>query len=386
MPKSAQIKYISDVIGKLIGKPSLEKISNEKLLGLFMVLSGKLDETTPLDSYGRILAENSKLKDLKIADKPIINLFLKKQRKNLNLWPDGKTWAVGLSHDVDMTEKYGVNFYRYFIYMDKIPAQYRFSHLWRAVIGLKRSISDRADYWNFEKIIDLEKKYGFRSTLFFAGSNFFETTCPYDFVYRINEPKFKRLFQRLKSESFEIGLHASFESSNNGEQFLKEKKTLEKQAKTNISGIRMHFWHLDWRKPHETFRYHQKAGFFYDSSLAFNDEPGFARGIALPYHPWDEKEKKAMDLLEIPPTLMDSQVMQKEQPLKMALNHLKIIKEVGGLAVLDWHNHVFDEKDFPGWGNVYEKILEVLAGDKSVWVAPMGEIYKWWVRKVKSQK
>lgn len=380
MPKS-QLNYIKSLIKTTIRKDN-QKIPQEELIFLFEIVSGEIDKNAPRDKFGRILAKNSQLSRLNIAHRPIFNLMVKKINPDLNLWPNQKKWAVALSHDVDRVEKYCVTPIRYFQNFSNFNLYNKINYFLRMARGGVQKLQDKADYWNFPYIIDLEKKFGFRSTFFFGGTNFWQTQCPFDFFYNISEPKFIKLFKILEEESFEIGLHTSFNCFLSQKNYLREKRTLEKYAKTKISGVRSHYWRINWSDHQETFSLMKGAGINYDSSLGWNDRPGFPRSIALPFHPWKIKG----DFLEIPTSMMDEAVMRQRSPLKSALSQLKAVKDINGLAVLDWHNHVFQNKDFPGWEKLYIQILNRLVHDETVYVATLGEIYNWWQSRQNDQK
>jgi hypothetical protein len=108
-----------------------------------------------------------------------------------------------------------------------------------------------------------------------------------------------------------------------------------------------------------------------DSSLGFNDRPGFRAGTSLPFHPWDLQDRHARDLLELPLGLMDSQLFDeqeldfdeaKEQTDRLVAN----LRRSRGLLVVNWHPHVMCEADFPGRAKLYQELLKDVLKDAHV--------------------
>ena len=97
-------------------------------------------------------------------------------------WPDGKKFAVCLTHDVDRVKKT----YQYITHFVKTKDFYH----------IKSFFTRQHDpYWNFEKIMQNEEKYGVRSTFFFLnGSKQFSVLRPDEWKvslgrYNFNEKK-----------------------------------------------------------------------------------------------------------------------------------------------------------------------------------------------------
>ncbi|RLG30671.1 hypothetical protein DRN98_07165, partial [Methanosarcinales archaeon] len=114
----------------------------------------------------------------KIAKIPLVDIYEKFlfdkilfASKQLNVsieskpfWPNGKRFAVCLTHDVDEIRKT----YQYFTRSIQHIGRLEFS---RAFYHIKSFFTDkiyrRNPYWTFEKIMKLEEKLGVKSTFFF---------------------------------------------------------------------------------------------------------------------------------------------------------------------------------------------------------------------------
>src|SRR5437870_901159 len=72
-----------------------------------------------------------------------------------------------------------------------------------------------------------------------------------------------------------------------------------------VRGLRFH----NLRGGYGTLPAVAAAGFEYDSSLAFAEEPGFNAGIARPFRPYDWSQDRPLDLIEIPLAIMDTSLL-----------------------------------------------------------------------------
>lgn len=276
-------------------------------------------------------------------------------------WPEGKQFAVFLSHDVDRVRK-TYQFFTHFI------IEKRSYHLF--------SIFQKPNpYWSFEKIMDIEKKYDVRSTFFFLKetkklkifhpSTYILSLGHYDF----NEPAVRQIIKKLDEGGWEIGLHGSYDSYNNKDLLLKEKKELEKVLGKSVIGIRQHFLNLEIPK---TWEFQKAIGFYYDSTFGYKDKIGFRDDRVMPFRPFDDH------FLIIPLIVMDGTLFSNYKDDKSRWDVVKeainFAEKKRGLITFLWHQRVFNEKEFPGWSTMYEKIIKECQ-DKNAWFATGKEIY-----------
>lgn len=285
----------------------------------------------------------------------IISYIYKSRGEKLltkEMWPNGKKFAVALTHDVDWL-------YRW---RPKSTIKGVFTGKSREAIsslaGLKR---DR--WWNFDKIINLEQQKGFKSTFFFM---------PLSHQYRLKQAP----LNEIKKAGNEIALHSI--SPENWRFFLKEKNILEKQTGNKVYGVRQHYLRLKLPK---TFEIIDNTGLTYDTSLGSSQEIGFRSGFTLPYHPYRFSKREPFRFLELPLTVMDCALLKEESPKQAVDEIIKVAKKYNGLLVILWHQRVFDEVDFPSWGDTYKYILEKI-GDG--WIAQCQDIARWWLNRRKA--
>jgi peptidoglycan/xylan/chitin deacetylase (PgdA/CDA1 family) len=302
-------------------------------------------------------------------------------------WKNDARFAVVLSHDVDDLRLHSTDEALRLLNRANTPWSYA---LRKGVMQLIRSYwgpkTGDDPYWRFDQWAAEEDKHGFRSTFFVFPP---KPAAPHQFdpLYRLEDPMrfegemqpFSSALRKLAERGFEIGLHASYCSHLSAERLHEEKGQIESAIGRPIAGIRQHF--LRFEMP-ETWRAQQEAGFAYDSTLGYNEALGFRAGIAAPYRPWDPHLDQAMDLLELPLTVMDGTLFRTlllngEQAARRTVEQLEIVENAGGLAVLLWHPNGAAEEYFPGWWPSYKEVLDYLSG-RSVWVATAGEIDAWW--------
>ncbi|MHA1396017.1 MAG: hypothetical protein ACTSRZ_21140, partial [Promethearchaeota archaeon] len=184
------------------------------------------------------------------------------------------------------------------------------------------SIVKENHYWNFEKIIEIEKKYKIKSTFFFLNeSKKLNILWPKTWKislgnYSINNPKIIKIIYWLDKNGWEIGVHGSYNSHNSKKLLLKEKNCLEKIINHEVIGIRQHYLNLG----KNTWELQSKAGFKYDSSFGFKREIGFKNNKYTPFFPLKENPK----FMVIPLALMDSCLMNKKNIKKEYINIIDI--------------------------------------------------------------
>jgi peptidoglycan/xylan/chitin deacetylase (PgdA/CDA1 family) len=331
----------------------------------FLMLSRAEEENTPKDEFGRFQAKYAMNKDVEY---PVVNQYfeilfnlLKIINKNNNtrlkireIWPDNAPYAVCLTHDVDNVYKWWFKkVVSYATKKQKIKEVYK-------SIGKK-------EYRNFQKIMDFEDKYDYRSTFFFL-------TTKRDTQPRYNIKKLKGVIRVLNENGWEIGLHTGLNSYDDYKKVIKEKRKLEKILKEKISGLRNHFLRFD---VHETWKIQEKAGFSYDSTLGFRETVGFRSGFCHPFFPYDFKNDKTLEILELPMTFMDNTIFSSKNPYKTLDRSIKTVRRFNGLLVVNWHQSVFDEKEYPDHIRMYESMLKRFKRDKA-YVSTCYNLAKWW--------
>jgi len=347
-----------------------------KIIGY--ILSGKFDLFK--DKYNDTLAKI-----------PVVDYYEKKlfevladacQRTNTSLvckafWPKGKKFAVCLTHDVDEIRKT----YQYFT---KAIRGLKNRELTRVIYQLKSFVTDKIfkknPYWTFEDIMKLEDKFNVRSTFFFlkesARISLFDPATWHHYArkYDFREQEVSKIIGELASKGWEVGLHGSYESYIDKKKLENEKKLLESVLGDKVKGIRQH--HLNLKIP-ETWEYQEESGFEYDTSLGFKGGKGvgFRWGTCFPFYPFNGS--RIISVLEIPLIIMDISITPDEKGWKKCLDIINTVEEYGGVLTVLWHHTVFNSNEYPGWAEMYEKIIKTCK-KKNAWITNAYEIAKWW--------
>ena len=250
--------------------------------------------------------------------------------------------------------------------------------------GLPRTLRaqfTQAKHWNFEDIVALERSYGFRSAFYFAPTPWWtKGASPKDVTYDVRSPKFRELFKSLHRAGAEIGLHMSYNARFDLSLFQAEKLRLETVSDGAILGGRHHYWHMGhpmW----PTLQKHGEAGLAYDTSVGFNEAPGYRLGIGFPFYPWNPQTNERLDTLQIPTLIMDGSLLYDESvTAESALSQIEVLltvlKRYEGTAAIDWHVRTSypGRQKFARWAQVYKGLLERLANDCDIDVMTPSQI------------
>jgi len=281
-------------------------------------------------------------------------------------WPDNKKFAICLSHDVDRIHK---SWWQSVYYFLKTKDSYHLKTLFQ-----KRN----NPYWNFERIMAIEEKYGVRSTFFFLNeSKKLEILNPSTYKlslgrYSINSSEVVEIIKELDKNGWEIGVHGSYESYRNLNLLKKEKNALERIVGHKIVGIRQHYLNLEIPK---TWECQWRAGFKYDASFGYRRDIGYRENKFLPFQPFKDR-----DFWVIPLTIMDAALFYKYPQIHDAWNAVERIlsfaEKKSALVSILWHQRVFNENEFPGWSKIYEKIIQE-GLRRGAWFGACKDVYEW---------
>ncbi len=288
--------------------------------------------------------ESKRLLNIKIEEK------LKKEKKSFFVW---------LSHDVDWVRK------------DLIHSLY-YTYKQKRIYHLKEIFFKEHRYWNFDKIMELEAKYNAKSTFFFLHetmspnlkeiNSLFKSRKRYSFF----DKKIQAEIKKVDRSEWEVGLHGSYYSYANIDLLKMEKKLLENILGKNIIGSRQHYLNL---KIPETWEFHNKLGFKYDSSFGAKNDVGFKDNIYYPFKPLEN------DFTVFPLSMMEGYLEKISKNnitlAKKIIDNLinTAIKKKTILSIL-WHNRSIDYLEFPNLYSLYVYILEQTRARNGEFILP----------------
>ena len=219
-------------------------------------------------------------------------------------------------------------------------------------------------YDYFDHIMRLEKKHS-RSSIFFIYSKIKRDpinavlSYVFDPSYDLNKSQTRYLIQKVRSNGGKIGLHQSFLSWNRKGKTDAELQHLSSSFSTGVVACRQHWLRFSWQ---ETWATQANAGLTFDFTLGFNDRPGFRNSAALKMQVINRqlgtKNRKfySIPMLLMDQHLFDHQTLSVDEQRKQIDHFLQELKDVGGVASVNWHHRVFDKADY-GWGSIYGYLL-----------------------------
>ena len=335
-----------------------ERPQGDELAEAFFHLARLEERDAVRDDHGRFRAAGSSLEPL---DPPLERL-----RRRLGVEPPrwgGARFAVALTHDVDTPWKWtptGLRGAAARAKSDVLRGRVRSGlRETRALAGWPFHKARGTDpFWSFDRILADERRCDASSTFFVMADHAHELDGPSAESYEQLRP---RLVETLLDGAAEVGLHSSYSAADDGTRLAAEKIRLEQLAGP-VRGQRYHFLRLD---PDRNLAHVEAAGFAYDSTLGFNDAPGFRAGIAHPFRPWNLERDEPRGIVEVPLAAMDVTLSaeryldlsarQAEARLRTLLDWAA--EHGGGFAVL-WHSEQYDSAINPGWDRLYRRFME----------------------------
>lgn len=237
----------------------------------------------------------------------------------------------------------------------------------RARLGdARRYALSAGDFRTFARVRDIERSAGLRSTLhFYGGPPGLRRGSPrrilIDPAYDIGSDMMRGELRAFREGGWTVGLHQSFDAWDNARAMAREKASIEAALGAEVLHCRQHWLHFSWEK---TWAAQAAAGLNLDSTLGFNDRPGFRSGHALRVRPWDEATDRPLSISTVPMVLMDSHFYDYsgngqadvEAQMKPWIDE---VRAVGGEATVNWHTHTIT--DVYGWGAGFEALVGLLA-------------------------
>ncbi len=312
------------------------------------------------DKFGRFPAKESLAVKHGFIEQPVINIWAEYLKATLLKYYPNIRFKQNQFHflpTIDIDNAYAYlhkGFIRSLLSSGKLLLKLNFTELFEKTavhIHQKKDPYDSYDY-----LIKLHQKYQLKPIFFFLTAAY----AKYDKNISPQGKTFKYLVQKIV-QNFEIAIHPSFASNKHPNRVKIEKELLEKISAKKINKSRQHFLIL---KMPETYQNLIKSGIKEDYSMGFAETPGFRAGTCTPFYFFDLKKNKEENLKIIPFSIMDVglkdydeyNTLQAEEKIKKII---KNVKKVNGLFVSLWHNESLGtKKQWSGWQNVYEKLIE----------------------------
>jgi peptidoglycan/xylan/chitin deacetylase (PgdA/CDA1 family) len=283
-------------------------------------------------------------------------------------WPGGEESGVAFTHDVDLTRGVGLK-----------------KRAWNTGLGLFRKMfGDRdalkknrttmtrqdAQVWSYPQLLDFYTHKKWKATFFFLAKKFEGI----HYRYNIKSPQFQSLFDDLKNNNHEIGLHSSFNAFKHPKKYPAEKRKLETMVGIKCAGLRQHYLRALYPK---LWKVSEAANFAYDSSLAYNFQPGFRAGTTHPFFTFDWERDRPLALLEFSLAFFEYNILNDSTDLSVARQIMQaIIAKVShfhGLLVVLLHPSNFLQ---PTYRELWNCLIAELDRHR-VYVDTLSGHYKW---------
>jgi hypothetical protein len=301
-------------------------------------------------------------------------------------WPDGKRFALCLTHDVDNVSGdvlwprlRSLPAFRAAPWREKaIVAASTARALARKLLPSSRPRDPLLAEW-----IEEEAKHNFTSSFFFFAQplpapnwrdGFYRYSDCVDFGGR--RVTIAQVMKEIADQGWDVGLHGSANSHRSAALLAKERRIVSDASGQEVITIRQHHLCCDARL---TPVCQAQAGFRADSTFGSNLRACFRCGTGLPFFWYDLVNDCELDLLEAPLVVQDGPLfrvsqMDQETACRHCVAMMREAAELGGAMTLLWHN-IYHSDDV-GY-RVYRIILEE-ASRLGAWGCSLRQLSDWW--------
>jgi len=284
--------------------------------------------------------------------------------------PDGSSFALLLTHDVDRPYKTHQSLYYALTADSHADRMYHLSTLRPGV----------NPYWQFETIMALEADLGVRSAFYILDEqNLFEDRPRRELLsmaawsryagrYSLDDDRIQSLIRSLDAGGWEVGLHGSYDSYDDPERLAREKARVEAELGHPVTGGRQH--HLNLEIP-ESWQHHRSLDLAYDTSLGSSDTYGFQHGYGI-QRPFDD------EFVVFPLTIMEQALPDPGTDYDAARDAchavLQEAEQHEAVMTVLWHPRTFNVDEFPGHNRLYRDLVST-ALEMNAWVGTPREFY-----------
>jgi peptidoglycan/xylan/chitin deacetylase (PgdA/CDA1 family) len=209
------------------------------------------------------------------------------------------------------------------------------------------SAVSRFDPYNtYSFLMQTSEAAGLRSTFFFLAK---DTEIPYGSRYRLDDGWAARLVAEIAERGHHIGLHGSYDSSNDAGRLREERVLLEHACRGLPPGVlrrtvRQHYLR---QHPGDTWRAQVEAGLIEDESLGFADAIGYRAGTARSFPAYDLANHRQLPLRIKPLHVMDGTLLEymsldETEAFSMVAAMSGRTRTFGGDFSILWHNSTLE--------------------------------------------
>ena len=274
--------------------------------------------------------------------------------------PSGKRYAVALSHDVDNPRYIVGSHVRTLLTSIRRGDGFGLRHALHKLAGtaVVRTRDGFAAPTGFRAMLERELELGLRSTTFVSGlhrrAGYAE---PNDPAYDIGDGFLEDSLRLAREHGFPIGMHAAIATAPVAQRYHEQKARVERALGAGVRSNRHHYWNISRADTADALEAMSAAGLEFDSSISFYASANFRRSVAWPFVPYHPGRRAPVDLLELPATCMDAWAGTATAHV---LGHLDAVRDLQGLAVLNWHANRFNNRYYAAQGDTYLEVVRHL--------------------------
>ena len=323
----------------------------------FMLSRWEETQVTKRDEHGRFRFIDSIAYKHNFITIPVVDEYAMLLRKYLQLlFPridlGTRKFCIKLSHDIDDIRRFK-NIRATFRTLGGDVIKSRSAGLVCRSLGeLLRSINcpEKDPYFlGIYELATLSRKYNMDSAFYFKTS----PKSDHDSGYNMDGNVRQCIFY-LQEQGFEVGFHPGYYTFRNYAKFIGEKERLDKILGDKSYGGRQHYLRFD---VHTTWKYWEQSGLKYDSTVGYAEHEGFRCGTSHPFRPFDIKEDREVDILEVPLIVMDGTLssyrnLTPDEGFNSIDDLIGKCENVEGKFTLLWHNTSI----YRGWEEWFEKV------------------------------
>ena len=317
------------------------------------------------DEHGRFTARLSTSFELKILNKPVVNIWsLKIRNIILSKYPNfdfpKRNYRFRPTYDIDSA----------FAYAQKGFVRSLGGYLmslkdfnWNEIIQRTRVLFSgfKDPFDTFDLQIEYQRRYNLRPIYFFLFGHYGE----FDKNINTRNRTFRFLIKKMGDYGL-IGIHPSYYSSDSPETLHKEIKYLEAVVNKDITLSRQHFLRVNLPSTYQNLIEEDITD---DYSMGYASLPGFRAGICNPFNFYDldleiETKLRVHPFMVMDGTLNDYMKLTPTDAIDEIKKLIDEVKAVDGTFTSLWHNEpLSDEKRWKGWRKVYEALLEMATSE-----------------------
>lgn len=346
-----------------IVKNTSDIINFDIFSAIFFMLSRYEEYNNPAkDLFGRFPAKESLAYKNNFLHLPVVDVWLKDFLQLLSLknpaivFPE-KKMQVNFTYDIDVAFAYkGRGFLRQLGAIGKDMVKLKFGRLTERFKVLSNLKKDPFD--NYEYIMKSAISPMFFFLLHQKKSHQDRNIHPANILL-------KHIIKSVQ-QKFPIGIHPSFQSSDQPNLLQSERETLQQISGMPITKSRQHYLRFGWPK---TYQQLVQNGILEEYSMGFAERPGFRAGTCTPFLFFNLEKNEAAKMKIFPLCIMesifrDSMVMPVKNALFHFIQYYEAVKNVQGHFICIWHNDTLQynkNKDDPkNFRWLHEQMVEYI--------------------------